>query len=286
MKRGIWSFCCLLLLVAVGCSPSQPPVLNRAVQPKEQVSLSAELKNLYREVALESGVVDALDGYADLYITTPRRNAKVYCNVQVQRAKDAHLIMTAGILGWPVADMLIRRDSLFVHDMLKNRMFVGKNSEENLEKIIGVQSGFGQLTESLLGLASMSEPAAAIESVRKGEGKISYSVRSEAGIKEFLVDPVSKTLDGLALYDVDGRKAVEFIFGNFEILKIHERQVRIPREIDMIVYREEEAGNEEYRMRVVYDERAVNPSAFAIRFRKPSKARMINLEEVERFSWL
>ena len=112
-------------------------------EPGERVALTPELKRLYEEVALNAGMVKALDGYADIYIKTPKRSNKAYCTVQLQRSRNARLIVTAGILGWPVADLLIRPDSLFVNDMLNNRMLVGRNNGENLGKIIGLDAGAG-----------------------------------------------------------------------------------------------------------------------------------------------
>ena len=275
----------MLALVAVaGCSGVQ--TLTRAPEaPTERVALTSELKQLYRDVAAGSGRVEALDGYADLYLRTPKKTAKAYCTVQLHRSGDARLIVTAGILGWPVADMLIRPDSLFVHDMLNNRMLVGRNNGANLEKILGVQAGFGQLTETLFGIAGMPEPESAIESVRQGAGKVSYTVRAFGARKVVVVDEASKVLEGMTLLDLSGRKTVEFRFADFQSQPSGTGMVLVPREIDMELYRPDETGSS-HGLRVVYDERVINPSNLKISFRKPSKAKVINLDDVERMPWL
>ena len=285
MKKTIRKLCCMLALVAVaGCSGMQT-VTRGPAAPQERVILTRDLKQLYKDAAARSGNVEALDGYADLFLRTPKRTSKAYCTVQLQKSGNARLIVTAGILGWPVADMLIRPDSLFVHDMLNNRMLVGRNNGRNLEKILGVQAGFGQLTETLFGVPGMPEPESAIESVRQGSGKVSFTVRSAGGRKILLVDEVSKSLEGMTLLDQSGRRTVEFRFADFEMKPSGAGQVRVPKEIDMELYRQDETDST-HSLRVVYDERVINPQGLTISFRRPSKAKVVNLDEVERMPWL
>lgn len=285
MRNAIRTFCCMLAFVAVaGCSGMQE--ITRGPQaPGDKVALSTELKRLYREVSAGSRRVESLDGYADIYLKTPKRDSKAYCNVQLQKSRSARLIVTAGILGWPVADMLIRPDSLFVHDLLNNRMLIGRNSGENLEKILGVQAGFGQMTETLFGLAGMVEPVSAIESVTQGSGKVSYTVSSSDGQKVLVVDEASKVLEGMTLLDRAGRKTVVFRFAEFQVQPAGTGQVSVPKEIDMELYRPDESTSS-HRIRVVYDERVINPPNLTITFRRPLKAKVVNLDLAERMPWL
>ncbi|NTU58254.1 MAG: DUF4292 domain-containing protein [Chlorobiaceae bacterium] len=284
MKKGIWGLCLFALLAVAGCA--QVETITRAPLPAtNRVELSQELKRLYRDASVGAGMVNALDGYADLYLKTPNRNAKAYCTVQVQKSRDARLIVTAGIFGWPVADMLIRPDSLFVHDMLNNRMLVGRNNGENLGKIIGVKAGFGQLTETLFGMADMPEPVSAIESVRQGGGKVGFTVRSGNGTKEMVVDQASKVLEGITFFDMSGRKTLEFRFAGYQMQPAGTGQLMTPKEIDMTLFRDNEIEGSR-SLRVVYDERAINPPGFTINFRRSSKAKTVNLDEVERMPWL
>jgi hypothetical protein len=285
MTRTIRSLCCMLALAAVaGCSGMES-VTRVPEPPGERVTLTPELKQLYRDAATGSGLVNSLDGYADLYLKTPKRKAKAYCTVQLRKSHDARLIVTGGLLGWPVADMLIRPDSLFVHDMLNNRMFVGRNNPGNLEKILGVQAGFGQLTETLFGIPGMPEPDSAIESVRQGSGKVSYTVRFVGGRKLLVVDAASKALEGMTLFDSSGRKSVEFRFIDYRMQPSGAGQVRVPKEIDMDLFKPDEVDSS-HSLRVVYDERVINPSSLTISFRRPAKARVVNLDDVERMPWL
>lgn len=285
MMGSVRNFCWMAAFVAVaGCSGVQ--VATRAPEaPKEQVVLTPELKRLYREAAAESARVRAVDGYADLYLKSPRKTAKAYCTVQLNRSGNARLIVTAGLFNWPVADMLIRPDSLFVLDMLNNRMLVGRNNGRNLEKILGVQAGFGQLTETLFGIPGMTEPENSIESVRQGSGKVSYTLRAAGGRKVLVVDETSKALEAMTLFDPKGRKSVEFTFSGFQALQSDTGEVRVPKEIGMLLYRPEEADSS-HSLRVVYDERVVNPPNLTITFRKPSKAKVVELDAVERMPWL
>jgi len=69
---------------------------------------------------------------------------------------------------WPI--LFIGRDSLQVHDLLRNRYFVGASNDRNLRKILGVGSASGILAGSLLGLVDIMEPSANIVSVKKGRG--------------------------------------------------------------------------------------------------------------------
>jgi hypothetical protein len=273
-----------MLFMAAGCAGIK--TVSRTEWPQEKVALTPELVELYHEVGRSAGAVDALDGYADIHIKTPKRDEKVYCNLQLHRSQDSRFIVSAGLLGWPVADMFIRKDSLFVHDMINNIMLVGKNNEENIEKIIGIHSGFGFLSESLLGMVSMPEPDKAIESVRKGAGKVSYTVRYRYGKKELLINPAEKVMEALTLFDVNGRRVVEVHFRNFETVTLKQRPVRVPKEIDMILPDYRYDGNGEHQLVVAYDQRVINPPEFRVRFRKPANAKLVNLEEVGMLPWL
>ncbi|MGC8775018.1 MAG: DUF4292 domain-containing protein [Chlorobaculum sp.] len=292
MKRGVsmktvMKWVCLTALLAIaGCSQMRT-VTREPELPAERVKLTPELKRLYEEVASNASTVKALDGYADIYLETPKRRAKAYCTVQIQKSRDARMIVTAGILGWPVADLLIRPDSLFVNDMLNNRMLVGRNNGENMGKIIGVNAGFGRMTETLFGITDIPEPASDIASVREGNGRVRFTVKSGTGTKELVVDPLARELAGVAYFDHSGRKSVEFHFVNYQLQQGREgaESLKMPREIDMILYREDDPEGSR-SLKVVYDERVINPPDFNITFKWPAKAKTVNLAEVERLPWL
>jgi hypothetical protein len=284
MNKPGMLFFLFLLSVAAGCSSVS--TVSRVEWSGEKVPLTPELLDLYKDIGREASFVHAVDGYADIRVKTPRKDEKLYCNVQVERARDARFIVSAGILGWPVADMLIRQDSLFVHDMINNLILEGKNNEDNIEKIIGVHSGFNLLSEALLGIMSVPESYKSIESVRIGSGKVSYTVRLRSGKKEMLVNPDIRVLEGLALIDGSGRRTVDIHFRNFEELTVNRRQVKVPREIDMMLHNRRYDGAGEHRLIVVYDERNINPPGFRIRFSRPSRARLVNLDDVGVLPWL
>ena len=139
-----------MLVFAGGCADFR--TVGKQELPAEQTALVAEYADLYREVADASPFIESLDGYADVWIKTPKRQNRVFCNIRINRGGEARMIVSAGLLGWPVADIFFNSDSLYVHDMLNNRLFQGSNSEMNVEKILGVNSGYRLLTESLLGV--------------------------------------------------------------------------------------------------------------------------------------
>ncbi|MCG8345842.1 MAG: DUF4292 domain-containing protein, partial [Chlorobiales bacterium] len=149
--------------------------------PTERVELTEELAELYRDVSGQTGIVEALDGYADIWIKTPKREEHLYGTVQLRRKEDMRLIVSAGILGWPVADMLFRSDSLFVHDMLNNRLLVGGNHPDNIEKILGLRTGYTLLSDALAGVVSVDKPLQAVEKVQRGSGKVSFTVVTDGG---------------------------------------------------------------------------------------------------------
>jgi hypothetical protein len=274
----------MVFVMVAGCSQFRE-VTKVPFSPGEEITLTPELKKLYLDVASRTSLVRSIDGYADLYLSTPRRHSKAYCTVQLRKSTDARLIVTAGILGWPVADLFIRPDSLFVHDMLNNRMLLGRNSSENLGKIIGVDVGTSTLTETLFGLAELSEPPDAILSVSQGENWIGYMVRNETGIREVKIDPHLKVLSGITCFDGLGRRSVEFRFAEYQQEHISGVEVILPKEIDVILYRDDEAEGSR-SLKVVYDERVINPPDFTIRYKRPSKAKTVNLDEISQLPWL
>lgn len=286
MKGKMASGACLVLalVTAAGCTGTKSVTGIPEVR-QERVAISTDLRELYRDAAKGARQLESIDGYADLYLKTPNRDTRAYCTVQVQKSRGARLIVTAGLFGWPVADMLIRPDSLFVHDMLGNRLLVGRNNGENLEKVLGVRGGFSQVAETLFGIAGIAEPESAIRSVSRGEGKVAYTLGAAEGRKVLLVDEVSRTLEGMTLFDLSGRKSVEFRFGDFREQQTGGALVRVPKEIDMELYRPDGTAGTR-RLRVVYDEQVVNPPNLQIGFRWPKKARVVNLDDVERLPWL
>ena len=284
MKGVIRAMFFMVLLVAAGCAQMRT-VSRLPSAPGESVALTPELTALYRKVASRTSKIESLDGYADLYLNTPKRKTKAYCNVQLRKSRDARLIVSAGILGWPVADIWIRPDSLFVNDMLNNRLLVGRNSGENLGKIIGLNAGFGKLTETLFGVPDMTEPVSAIESVREVGALVCYKVRSANGFKELFVNSLSNELEGITYFDVYGRRTAEFRFVDYQTKPQDSMALVAPKEIDMTLFgRDDPEGSRS--LTVVYDERVLNPDHFTIRYKMPSKAHMVNLDEVTRLPWL
>ncbi len=255
--------------------------------PTEQTNLIAEHAALYREVAEASPFIHSLDGYADVWIKTPKRENRVFCNILINRGSEARMIVTAGLLGWPVADMFFNRDSLYVHDMLNNRLFLGSNNDLNLEKIIGVNSGYRLLMGSLLGLVNLTEPLSAIRSVKKGSGMLLFTVASSTGSKDVVIDPSNKTLGALLLKDWQGRTTSEMHFKNFETITLDGQTALVPKEIEMVLYkRNADGSSSEQQMVIAYYDRVFNQSSRSFRFSTPKKAKVVNLNNASALPWM
>ena len=286
MKQKSTLFWGLLIVVFLGgCADFR--MVGKQELPAEQTTLLAEQGALYREVAEASPFIHSLDGYADVWIKTPKRQNRVFCNILVNRGSEARMIVTAGLLGWPVADMFFNRDSLYVHDMLNNRLFLGSNNDLNLEKIIGVNSGYRLLTESLLGLVNLTEPLSAIRSVKKGSGMLLFTVASSTGSKEVVIDPSNKTLGALLLKDWQGRTTSEMHFKNFEPITLDGQTALVPKEIEMVLYkRNADGSNSEQQLVIAYYERVFNQSSRSFRFSTPKKAKVVNLNNASALPWM
>ena len=268
----------LFMLVLVwGCADFR--TVGKQELPAEQTALLLEHEALYREVTSAAPFIHSLDGYADVWITTPKRKNRVFCNIRINRGGDSRMIVSAGLIGWPVADMFFTRDSLYVHDMLNNRLFLGSNSEMNLEKVLGVNSGYQLLLESLLGLVNISEPLSAIRSVKKGAGMLLFTVASATGSKEVVIDPAQRTLIALLLRDKQGKSTTEMHFRNFEPVTIDGQSTLVPKEIDMVLLNSRE-GIGEHQLVIAYDERAFNKASKSLRFALPKKAKVVNIDDV------
>ncbi|MEI6847747.1 MAG: DUF4292 domain-containing protein [Chlorobiaceae bacterium] len=278
----LWALC--VLVFGAGCSSFEP--IKRIELPAEQTALIAEYADIYREVAAASPFVVSLDGYADVWIKTPKREKRVFCNIRVNRGEEVRMIVSAGLIGWPVADMFLSKDSLYVHDMINNRLFVGSNNSQNLEKILGVNSGYRLLTESLLGLVSIDEPVRAIRSVKKGEGKLLFSFENQTGGKEVVIDLVTRTLSALLLKNSQGKTTTELHFRNFESITIDNRRVLVPKEIDMLRFNNGRDSSGEQQLVIAYDERTFNKGSFSGRFSIPKKVKIINLDNTLTLPWM
>ncbi|MEI8185780.1 MAG: DUF4292 domain-containing protein [Chlorobiaceae bacterium] len=275
----------LFILVLGGCSDFR--TVGRQELSGEQVVLSAEQVSLYREVANASPVIESLDGYADVWIKTPKRQNRVFCNIRINRGHEARLIVSAGVLGWPVADMFFSTDSLFVHDMLNNRLFLGSNNDLNLEKVIGVNSGFRLLSESLLGLVNITEPLSAIRQVKQGSGTIIFTLSTRwGGTKEVVINPSNRTLAALFVKNRQGIATTEIHFKNYETILINGHSTLVPKEIEMVLYNSGADGIGEHQLVIAYDERIFNKRGNSLKFSMPKKAKIVNLDDAAALPWM
>jgi len=282
--KGVLLPALLMLVLGGGCADFR--TVGRQELSGEQVALSAEQTALFREVAKASPIVESLDGYADVWIKTPKRQNRVFCNIRINRGHEARMIVSAGLLGWPVADMFFSTDSLYVHDMHNNRLFLGSNNGLNLEKIIGVNSGFRLLSESLLGLVNITEPLSAIRSVKQGAGVLIFTLATSGGSKEVVIDPSSRTLSALLVMNRQGKTTTEIHFRNYETIAIDGHNTPLPKDIEMVLYNSGADGPVEHQLVIAYDERVFNKSVSSLRFSMPKKARVVNLDDAAVLPWM
>ena len=282
--RGLLLCALLLLILSCGCADFR--TVGRQELTGEQVALTAEQTALYREVANASPIIESLDGYADVWIKTPKRKNRVYCNIRINRGHEARLIVSAGLLGWPVADMFLSTDSLYVHDMLNNRLFLGNNNDLNLEKIIGVNSGFSLLSESLLGVVNITEPLSAIKSVKQGSGTVIFTLATHGGSKDVVINPSNRTLSVLLIKNHQGKPTTEIHFKNYESIFISGRTTLVPKEIEIVLYNSDADGIGEHQLVIAYDERVFNKSGNSLRFPMPKKVKVVNLDDAAILPWM
>ncbi|NEX14271.1 MAG: DUF4292 domain-containing protein [Prosthecochloris sp.] len=274
----------MVAVMLTGCADFKTVTVEE--WPAERVEFSEELADLYRDVSKASGVIDAVEGYADIWIKTPKREKRVYSNIQLEKERTMRIIVSSGILGWPVADMHFRPDSLYVHDMLNNVLLVGSNHPDNLEKILGVRSGYELFSNALTGMIPMNEPLEAVQSVHKSGSSVSFSVVTPSGKKAFLVNQVTRNMEGVIISDAFGRKQVEMHFRNFSPHTIAGNPVDLPKEINLLMYNPRLDGGGRHELVIVYDERTINPENLRIQYRIPQKARVIELDRVGILPWM
>jgi len=284
--KGKGLFLCALFMLVLGGGCANFRTVGRQELSGQQVTLSPEQAALYRQVAKASPIIESLDGYADVWIKTPKRKNRVFCNIRINRGHEARMIVSAGLLGWPVADMFFSTDSLYVHDMLNNRLFLGSNNDLNLEKIIGINSGFKLLSESLLGLVNITEPISAIRSVKQGSGTVLFTVSTTTGSKEVVINPVNSTLTALVLKNQQGITTTEIHFKDYESIDITGQNTLIPKSIEMILYNTGADGIGEHQLVIAYDERIFNKTDHSLRFSIPKHAKVVNLDDAEKMPWL
>ena len=282
--KGVLFFALLVLLLGGGCADFR--TVERQQLPAEQIALIAEHAALYREVTDASPFIESLDGYADVWIKTPAQQHRVFCNIRINRDHETRMIVTAGLLGWPVADIFFSKDSLYVHDLLNNRLFQGSNNSRNLEKILGVNSGYELMRDSLLGLVRVTEPLSALTSVKQGAGQLSFTFNTSTGSKEVIIDPSRRTLTALLLKNQEGVTTTEVHFRSFETLSIGARSVLLPKEVDMVLNSSGAVSSGEHQLVIVYDERKFNQGNPVLKFSMPKNAKVFNLDESGIFPWM
>lgn len=277
-------FASLILSLQYGCADFE--TVSRDELPDRPSELTEDLVALYRYVAQASPFVHSLDGYADVTIQTPKKRERVYCNIQLARHKESRMIVSAGLLGWPVADLYFGEDSLYVHDMMGNKLLTGRNSEENLEKIIGVPSGYRLLSASLLGLVNLDEPVEKATRVKKGNRRVMYTFEGGGMVRDVVIDPENRTLTGLSVRNLAEDITTRIFFRNFQSYSSGGSTTLIPGQIEMVLSRRGGSQSEEYRLIIDYDKRIINPEQLSIRFVRPKKAREISIDDIDVLPWM
>jgi hypothetical protein len=275
----------VIVLLMTGCADFRT-VSEGEPWPDRPSGLTPALEQLYVEAAAAYQGVKGVDGYADIWIKTPEREQRVYSTIQLNRSEDMRIIVSAGIFGWPVADMLFRNDSLFVHDMLNNRLLTGKNTPDNMEKILGLRSDYTFLAESLAGIVSVEHPVRAVTSVRTGYDKVSYSIATDFGSRELLVDPLTRRIEAVRMYDRSGVLRVSASFSGFVSYRTDGQTFHLPRNIELVFTSGRADGNGPHEMVVEYDERSVFSRPVDIRYRVPERAKIIDLDRVGLLPWM
>ena len=282
--KGVLILLLLMSILGGGCADFR--TVGRQELTWEQVALSVEQAALFLDVAKASPIIESLDGYADVWIKTPKRKNRVFCNIRINRGHEARLIVTAGLLGWPVADMFFSTDSLYVHDMLNNRLFLGSNNGLNLEKIMGVNSGFPLLSETLLGMVNISEPLSAIRSVKQGTETLIFNIATRWGSKDVVINPANRTLSALLIKNRKGKPTTEIHFKNYESIVINGINTLVPKDIEMVLYSTGADGIGEHQLVIAYDERVFNKSRSSLRFSMPKKVKVVNLDDADILPWM
>lgn len=277
---ALGALACLPLLS--GCSGMRESV--RLELPGTRVAMSPEHAVLYREVAGASPVIRTMEGYADIVVEERDRRKRLYSSVNIQRGRVVRMIVSGGLLGLPVGDLFIGPDSMYVHDMLNDRYFVGSSSARNLEKLLGLDSGWPLLSGTLLGLVEITEPLGAVREVRGDGTLLSFVVASGEGSKELVVDPAAKTLMAIILRDAAGRMKAEVRFSDFRESRVEGTTALVPADIDIAMPGLEGEGNR--RLRLVYDERSFNGASEIAGFSIPQGARVYSLDAMERLPWM
>ena len=160
------------------------------------------------------------------------------------------------------------------------------NNDLNLEKIIGVNSDFRLLSESLLGLVNIPEPLSAIKSVKQGSGTIIFTISTRGGSKEVVINPINRTLTALLVKNRQGKTTTEIHFKNYETILINNQNMFVPKDIEMVLYNSNSDGLGEHQLVIAYDERVFNKSGNSLRFAMPKKAKVVNLDAAAILPWM
>ncbi len=262
----------------VACAGLKP--LSVVEWPTEKAELTDSLYTLYTDAIRVSDSVRAVEGYADIWLKSPERKEHLFGSVQLERSGDMRLIVSAALLGWPVADIHFRPDSLFVHDLVNNTLLAGSNNPGNLEKILGTRTRYTFLSDLLAGVIAVDEHRQAITDVRRGSGSVSFAVQTDDGMKVLLVDPLKHSVEGVRLLDSTGRIHTEVHFLEYEPCVMDGASLELPGRIEVITY--EPFTGQKKELIVVYDERTCNPDTLNIQYAVPEKAKVIDLDKAIR----
>lgn len=280
MKKNYQSW--ILILVAFlslqACSSSREAAYLDI--PESRVSFNPEFLELLNHATQPVNNIKTIEGSADLWINTPDINQSLYCNIKVKRG-EAIQIKGSVFLGITVLNALIRKDSIFIHNVFGGEVLVGENNPENFQRaLMGLNFDFTQFTDAFLGLPSFTINPKNIEQITAEKGKVGYYIKGPEP-SAIMIDSSTKAVESIQLYDSTGTKRAMANYREFKEVKIGNEKTVLPEVIEFISLPNANLGNKAKprELIIAYTSRRLNRPDFEIDYKIPGGVRVVSLDQ-------
>ncbi len=270
-------FAVLLCMLAFGCRTAQE-ISKPELSVQTETQINSSILHLFERSLDGIATLKTMHGYGSMQIRTPEITQRLTCTMRIKRGEALQL--TGSIfLGITAFDVLLRTDSVFLYSPLEKRLYVGENSPDNLQRLIGLSTNFSDLIDAFLGLPHIDTTTTPLYKASVGNGIVTFFLKNGEFDEVIEVDSATATIQSLRLIKQDGKTLGAIFFSSFEVLPLLPRP--LPKDVELVAY--DYTSDSTYTARQVlirYSEREINPDNFAFTFAPSKKAAVYRIEQM------
>ncbi|MCF8260723.1 MAG: DUF4292 domain-containing protein [Melioribacteraceae bacterium] len=207
MKKIVNAVLLILLLVIVdSCAPAKPE--------KEEAEFSPD--RIMVKMESNRRKIKTFYGKGVMGVNSPEFSAKT--NFEVRLVKpDSIRLSISGPLGFDIAEALVTKDDFTFYDVLRNKVYTGKNREGVLRDVFKVDFSFDDIMDAFAGAVNLTENLRKIPDEFNSDNSYFYfNYRNPSGTNtQYIVDQNDLAIKEYSLTDSNNKKIFEGFYSDF-----------------------------------------------------------------------